>query len=249
MDDPAVVAPAAPEQGNGAAQRPADDAPSGKPEGKKRKRKRKEKAKASDGDVTARHTSEPGSDPPPATEERREETTAELVLSHEKTCPPLGFTALSTIGSTKQGSQVVPTESRSGRDEDTAHVASSEATREQLPTEEQARSPDVGRSLRCPPHPLSDILTALKTSAPRQDAGNLEPVDEHRTLKYCVVVSVLALVCLYYAGFLAAYLLLSAQPEHRPSAATHDLPRNEAEFRPRTASRQETSTAALVPPP
>lgn len=211
--------------------RGADDAPSSRHKGGKRKRgtqhKRREKSKANDGDATACKPI----DRYPAVEERREDTTAELVVSQEA-CPPQP--------------QLMPAE-KGGREEDIAHAGNSEATEQQLPTKEQVRNPEAGVVLRCPPHPLSEILTALKTSASRQDAATREPVDEQRALKYCVVVSVFALVCLYYAGFLAAYLLLSPQREHRPSAATRDLPRTPWEFRPSTTSRQETSTP-MAPP-
>ncbi|KAL3254732.1 hypothetical protein MRX96_017482 [Rhipicephalus microplus] len=65
-------------------------------------------------------------------------------------------------------------------------------------------------------------------------------VDEDSSLKYCIVVSLFVLLCLYYAGFLTAYMLLSAQPQQRPMGRTVDPHYTQWVFSPST-SRQPAS--------
>ncbi|KAH7963930.1 hypothetical protein HPB52_023803 [Rhipicephalus sanguineus] len=157
-----------------------------------------------------------------------------------------------------------------GHDEETSHTTHGHASKHRRKSRHEDRSPDTNAidlsvmearpGLRCPPHQFSEIVAALHRSAAHQETQKnayhvyaasllvaaliisivVRSVDKDRSLKYCVVVSLFVLLCLYYAGFLTAYMLLSAQPQQRPSGRTVEQHYTQWAFKTRTSRQPES---------
>ncbi|KAL1477779.1 hypothetical protein MTO96_017043 [Rhipicephalus appendiculatus] len=141
-----------------------------------------------------------------------------------------------------------------GHDEETSRTTHGHSSRRRPKSRHEGHSPGskVARmsvtealpGLRCPPHQFSEIVAVLHRDAAHRETKK-KAVDKDRSLKYCVVVSLFVLLCLYYAGFLTAYMLLSAQPQQRPMGRTIDQHYTPWVFSPST-SGQPTSVNPLA---
>ncbi|KAH6940326.1 hypothetical protein HPB50_026700 [Hyalomma asiaticum] len=258
----------------------AEDAPKqAVQDGKKRKRRLSRAQRHKIKQAMARRPSEQGDEV-----SRRSHQWSGAMLSEpraglsppgEPTQPTSSDDRRQSMPDTRREENIAPNEPavnpEAGRDEDISHTTRGRASRSWHQYRPGDHNPDTHGegvscmetrpALKCPPHQFSEIVATLHTAA-HHEAGNKAP-DRDQSLKYCVVVSLFVLLCLYYAGFLAAYALLSAQTPHRPpvsgrTAETHNTqwafklrPSREPERRnphATTDARSATQEGSEMPP-
>ncbi|XP_075722337.1 uncharacterized protein LOC142765373 [Rhipicephalus microplus] len=248
VPEPAAVPPAGHEPS-------AEDA--AKQAAREAKKRRRRVSRTSKHKVKARRTSDQGDESSPTklpqpTVGAHSEARAVQGSSSEHTHPGSSDEGRQSMIHAHREENSAPTEgviNRQGPDEETPRTTHGRSSRHRSKSRHEGHNSganvasnsvkELQRGLRCPPHQFSEIVAVLHRDATLHETKK-KAVDEDSSLKYCVVVSLFVLLCLYYAGFLTAYMLLSAQPQQRPMGRTVDPHYTQWVFSPST-SRQPAS--------